>query len=336
MSKAPLGVGVIGMGFMGRAFAQICRQLPEAHLVGVADTLEAAGRAAGERFGVPFYRDHADLVARPEVQAVIVATPEDAHVEPSLAALERGKAALVEKPLADTVESARRIAASAQAHRAPLLVGHVLRFTTPYVLAKQTVDAGAVGAVQQLQTRRLNGKAAQQRLHGRCRLPFFLGVHDYDVVRWFAGSEPARVYAESQCGVLQKLGYDVEDTNWALITFRNGVLAVCETGWILPDGHPSRSDGGLWIQGAEGRLDVDLLYQGLRLATGERTSYPGTVFMPEVYGEIRAGFVDEVQHFLACARGEKEPLITAEDAVAAVRIAEAVIESARSHQPVML
>jgi predicted dehydrogenase len=224
MSKAPVGVAVIGTGMMGRAFAQICHQLPEARLLGVSDIVESAGRAAAEEFNVPYYKDFADLVSQPEVQAVIVATPEDVHVAPSVAALERGKGVMVEKPIADTAADARQIIGAAEKSGAVLMVGHILRFTTHYAMAKQMVDEGKVGDVQSMQIRILNGKSAQDRLKGRCSLPMFLGVHQYDLVRWIAGSEPARIYAESQFNVLRPLGYEVEDTTWALITFANGVL----------------------------------------------------------------------------------------------------------------
>ncbi len=336
MKGKPLGVAVIGMGMMGRGFAQICNQLWEAELIGVSDISDTAGNAAAQEFGVPHYKEYSELIRRPDVHTVIIATPEDAHVEPTVAALEAGKSVLLEKPIADNLADAQRIAETAARTGGLLMVGHILRFVTHYALAKSAVDSGQIGPVQYMQTRRLNGKNAQDRLKGRCSLPAFLGVHDYDIVRWFAGSEPERVYAESQAGVLQKMGYNTEDTNWAMITFKNGVLAVCECGWILPAGHINKSDTRFYVQGADGRLDVELLNQGILQATEQASTFPGTVFMPRVYGEIRMGFVNEVQHFLACARQEKQPLISVEDAVAAVRIADAVVESARTHQPVLL
>jgi predicted dehydrogenase len=321
---------------MGRAFAQICTQVWEANLVGVSDVVEEAGRSAASAFNVPFYADYHDLIKRPDLQAVIIATPEFAHVEPSIAALEAGKGVLVEKPIADTVADARKIVDAVNKTKGVLLVGHVQRFNSQYALAKQQVEEGKIGEVQYVQTRKLNGRGAQDRLKGRSSLPMFLGVHDYDIVKWFAGSEPARVYAESQSVVLKKLGYDVEDTNMALITFKNGVLAACECGWILPPGHPNSSDHRLWIQGTDGRIDIEILHQGMMVATNERTNYVGISFLPRVGGEIRGYFLDEVRHFLACVREGKEPIITPEEAVTAVKIAEAVAESARTHLPVEL
>jgi len=334
MSKAPVGIGVVGLGLMGRAFAQICTETAETRLVGVADISERSARAAADQFGVPSYPAADDLVARADVQAIIVATPEDAHVEPCLLALDRGKGVLVEKPIADSAAHGQTIADAAARSGAVLLVGHVLRFHPHFVLAKQAIDEGRVGRVRQLQTRRLASVRAQERLRGRCSLPIFLGVHDYDVVRWFAESEPARIYGESQRGVLRDLGYDVEDVSWALITFENGVLAACESGWVLPGGHPSGQDGRIAVQGTEGRLDVELMHQGIMLSGPDRSSSLDTLFLPRVRGELRSIFVDELRHFARCLSGEATPLVTARDAIVAVQMAEAVIESARTHQPV--
>jgi UDP-N-acetylglucosamine 3-dehydrogenase len=162
----------------------------------------------------------------------------------------------------------------------------------------------------------------------------FLGVHDYDIARWIAGGEPTRIYAESQFGVLRSAGYDIEDSNWAMITFDNGVLAVCETGWILPNGHPAGADQLLIVQGSSGRLELDLLNQGIRLSTEGQTAYPDTSFLPWVHGELRGGFVHEVQHFADCVRGGKTPLVTGQDGMIALRMAEAIIESAGKHLPI--
>jgi UDP-N-acetylglucosamine 3-dehydrogenase len=334
--KKELGVAIVGMGFMGRAFAQICSQMSEARLVGVTDVVEEVGRKAAGQFGVPYLKDSGELISQPDVQAVIVATSEENHVAPSVLALEQGKGVLVEKPIADSLANARKMAAAAEKSKAPLMVGHSLRFSARFAMARKMIDDGQIGQVQYVQTRRLNGKGAQNRLKGRCSLPLFLGVHDYDVVRWYVGSEPVRVYAQSQFGVLKQQGYDVEDSTLALFTFENGTLGNCETGWILPNGHPTGSDSGVVIQGDKGRINIEMLHQSITLSTEDKTSYPDTDFMPWVHGEMRGTFVHEVRHFLACVRDGKTPLITANDAIVALQMAEAVIESARTNQTVQV
>ena len=87
MRNARVGIGIIGMGVMGRTFAQICTQLPDARLVGVADVMDAPARAGAERFGVQAHRECEALIAHPDVDALVVATPEDAHVAPCVLAL---------------------------------------------------------------------------------------------------------------------------------------------------------------------------------------------------------------------------------------------------------
>jgi len=335
-NKNTIGIGVIGMGFMGRAFAQICNQLPDVALVGVSDAMENIGQTAAQQFSTNFYADSTALINAPDVHAVIISTPEDAHLDPCVAALALNKSVLVEKPIADTTANAQKILAAAEQSKGVLMVGHSLRFSTSYATIKQFVDEGRVGAVQYIQTRRLNGKAAQDRLKGRCSLPVFLGVHDYDIARWIAGSEPIRVYAESQFGVLQSSGYNIEDSNWAMITFANGVLAVCETGWILPNGHPAGADQVLVVQGSEGRVELELVKQSILLSTESGASYPDTSFMPRVDGELRGGFVHEVERFVASIQMGSTPPVTGRDGTIALLIAEAVIQSASSHTPVQM
>lgn len=334
MREDEIGVGIIGMGFMGKAFAQICNQLPDFSLQGIVDSVESIGDACADQFDTARFDSAADLINSPDIQAIIVATPEDAHLAPCLLALGQDKSVLVEKPIADSMPNARRILDAAAGSSGTLLVGHVLRFATNFVAVKQMIDEGQIGDVQYIHTRRLNGKAAQDRLLGRCSLPVFLGVHDYDVARWIAQSEPKQVYAQSQFGVLRQAGYDIEDSNWAMITFENGVIGICETGWILPDGHPAGADQLVIVQGSNGRVELDLAKQGIQLSTESNTLFPDVTFMPWIRGELRAGFVHEVQHFARCIRKEATPIITGKDATIALEMALKIIESARIGQAV--
>jgi predicted dehydrogenase len=203
---------------MGDRFARILRRTSEAHLVGICDNNPERAASVGATFGVPHYLATEDLLAREHPQLLVVCTPEDYHLAPCLAALERSIGVLVEKPIASSLEDAQCICDAAQRHSALLSVGHVLRYDTRFMLGKEAVDTGKVGVVQSLHARRWNLRVAQElHLKGRNSLAQFLGVHDYDLVRWFAGAEPIRVYAESRSRVLAS--YHVDDTAIALISF---------------------------------------------------------------------------------------------------------------------
>ncbi|MHB8621220.1 MAG: Gfo/Idh/MocA family protein [Chloroflexota bacterium] len=334
-TNSTIGIGIVGMGYMGRTYAQILSQIEGARLVGVSDVVEDSARAASEAFGVPFFHDAGELLRLSELLGLLITTPEDVHLSPAMLALEAGKAVFVEKPIAGTVADGQRMAAAAVKNKALLMVGHVLRFMPEYVIARERIASGDLGPVQAIQTRRLNGKNAQDRLKGRCSLPLFLGVHDYDIARWFAGSEAVRVYAESRSGVLRGLGYNVEDTNWSLISFANNVLAACETGWILPASHPTRSDWWFAVQGASGRIDMDQ-NRGFVANTDQRTEYPLSGLLFSAGGRLHGAFVSQLEHFVECVRTGRPPSVTAEDGIAAVRIADAVVRSSETGRPIDL
>ncbi len=330
-------VAIVGMGFMGDKYARIVRGLPEAELVGVCDVDPARARAAAGTFAAPAFATTAELLVQTKPHLLCVCGPEEHHLDPCLLALERGVGVLVEKPLATTVEDGQRLCDAAARGGALLSVGHLLRYDPRYSGAKDAVDAGATGAVQSLHARRWNTRSAQSRLKGRSSLPLFLGVHDYDIVRWFAGSEPVRVYAESRSRVLSAEGYAVEDTTIALISFANDVVAVVEEGWIMPEGHPSGFDQRLDVLGASGMVSVSGGYGGLTVIDDSREQWPDTMLWPSIAGGGVTGALErELRHVVGCVASGRRPLVGGEDGLAALRIALAVEESARAKAPVTM
>lgn len=330
-----LPVGILGLGYMGDKYARVLRHIEGARLVAVCDSAPERAAAAGREFGAAHYATVEDLLDQQSLQALFVCGPEDTHLGPCLAALERGVAVLVEKPLAATVGDGERICAAARKSGAALSVGHLLRFDTRYALAKEAVQEGRVGVVQSVHARRWNGRNAQDRLRGRCSLPLFLGVHDYDLARWFAGSEPVRVYAESRSCVLAEQGFSVEDTSIALISFAGGALACVETGWIMPLGHPGGFEQRLDVLGDRGMVSVVGSPSGLAVIDDARLQWPDTALWPGVEdGSVGGTLERQLRSFLAAVAARKAPLVSGEDGLAAVRIALAVEQSAATRQPV--
>ena len=177
--------------------------------------------------------------------------------------------------------------------------------------------------------------AAQDRLAGRCTLPLFLGVHDYDVMRWLTGSDVERVTAESKWGLLREQGFPVEDANCALLRFRSGVLGIAELTWILPRGFPAAGDHRLDLVGSAGSLSIATLETGLRRADGQRAVQVDTASAPSVQGHPGGMFYFELRHFIDCVRGRATPALTPGDAVQALRIAQAVERAAATGMPVV-
>jgi UDP-N-acetylglucosamine 3-dehydrogenase len=329
----PVRVAVVGAGFMGERHARIYAGLPDVELVAVCDVREGAARELGTRTGAEVYTDYRALLRRDDLDAVSVCTPDGLHREPCELAIRAGRHILVEKPLATTAADAEAIAEAAAKAGVVLLVGHCLRFDPRYDQARQAVERGELGSIQTIYTRRANTVAAQDRLAGRCPLPLFLGVHDYDVMRWLAGSEVERVTAESKWGMLKDQGFPVEDANCALLRFASGALGIAELSWILPRGFPAAGDHRLDLVGSAGALSIATIETGLRRADGHRAVQVDTASAPSVQGQPGGMFYFELRHFVDCVRGKATPAITPHDAVMALRIALAVERAAATGMP---
>jgi predicted dehydrogenase len=146
---------------------------------------------------VPSFAGTEDLLAAGPLDGLIVATVEDAHLAPCLAALERNVGVLVEKPLATTMPDGQAIVDAARHGGALLMVGHILRFDARYALLRDAVAAGEVGQPLTVYARRLNGKGAQRRLRGRCSLPTTTTSSAGRLAARSSGSSPRNAAASS-------------------------------------------------------------------------------------------------------------------------------------------
>lgn len=330
-----LGAGVIGLGFMGRRYARALSRLEGVRLAAICDVDERRLAAAGADFEVPRFADHEELVRSPGVDWVVVSTPEDQHVEPTLAALEAGKPVLVEKPVAHTLEDAQRIAEVARRSGTHAMVGHLLRFEPRWVAASERIASGGIGDVVSIATRRIGNLGDQDVLSGRTSAALYYGVHDLDVLRWFAGSEVATLYAARRYGVLRRAGYDVADLYCAVLTFANGVLASAEVGWHVPAGFRARTSGVL-VVGTRGVIRIEQGQQGLEVWSEDGAPPVETTFWPEMYGRPQGALALELRHFVDCVRGVRTPAVTLEDAIEALRLALALDASAESGKAIDL
>jgi predicted dehydrogenase len=330
---AEVRCGVIGLGFMGARWARALAEHAGARLAVVSDVRDEVARQAAGRYGATVVSDPLEAAARGDLDAVAVCTPEHAHTAAALAAIDAGKAVMVEKPLAHTVIEAEQIRDRAAQQGVPVLAGHTLRFDPRYAAVRQAIEAGEVGAVQAVRSERIGLVSDQQVLGGRTSIALYYGVHEFDLCRWYAGEVEA-IWATCSTGILAGHGYAIEDLYSVGLRFASGAHGTAMVGWCLPPATPGFGVAGFTVIGETGLLRVTQGDAGL-LAVGEHGLLDRDVYYsPEVNGRLYGAFGIEVDHFVCVARGEVEPRCTAEDGAAAVRIALAMEEAAHGGQVV--
>jgi len=340
-----IGIGIIGAGFMGLLHAQALSQLGEVWIPAVSDpALDTAPKLADQQESIALYRDYKELLAREDIQAVVVATPEPLHREIVVDAARVGKHILLEKPIATTLEDADAIIAAARDHKVKLMMAHLLRFDTRYAQIKMAVDEGTIGKPMVCYARRNTPINEARRLEGRVEVEEYISVHDLDQILWYFQDRVVKVSAEIVEGpVMKELG--VHDFIWITIRFAGGGLAVVETGWGLseeilkwqkPAGWGGFGDVCLELIGEKGSLYLDYRPMTLHGVDEEGWKFPDTLHWPELHGEIVGDVLNEDRYFVKVIKGEREVNSTGEDGRNALEVVLAAQQSYREGKPITL
>src|SRR5881397_1703409 len=186
-----LGLAIVGAGRVGLFRGEVAARHPAVQWIGIAERNHNRGLYVAEKIGADFVTpDHRELLRRPEVTAAIIATDEHLHVDPILAAVERGVPMLIEKPLAtDLAESARVLRAIEEA-KLDAVVGYTQRFRRRWLAAKEKVRTGALGDVTLVTSRTFINRLVALDNYRRTDDPKTIspmvisGTHALDVVMW--------------------------------------------------------------------------------------------------------------------------------------------------------
>jgi UDP-N-acetylglucosamine 3-dehydrogenase len=330
---APLRFAVIGVGVWGQrhaaALAAIAAQTGLVRLVALADPDEARRNAHAAALGVRGYDSWQRLFESEALDAACVCTPDQHHVEVTLAGLARGLHLLVEKPLALTASDAARLAFAARAANRVVTVGHILRFVPQYRAAREAVEDGRLGDLIHLIARRSSLVTSGERIAGRASLAMFQAIHDLDILRWIGGPV-TRVYAEASARLLRRFG--VADTLCATLRFSNGAIGAVECSWALPRESPTPLEQELDILGTGGRVHLRLSDEGVAITADGTHRTPHLSLLGAIPDALRA----ELMSFIDAINGGGPPAVGADDAAEAVRLAEAVDRSLVTGRPVDL
>ena len=223
VDRPTLRVGLVGLGAMGRNHARVLLGLDGVELVGVVDP---AADPAGLTGGVPVFGQLEQLLARRPDYAV-VACPTAHHEEVGLQLAARGVHALIEKPLAHTPEAARRLVDAFEAAGLVAGVGHIERFNPAFQQLRARLEAGELGEVFQVVTRRQGPFPHRIADVGVVK---DLATHDIDVTSWITGQP----YASLSARTATKSGREHEDMVSVVGELADGTIVSHLVNWLSP------------------------------------------------------------------------------------------------------
>ncbi len=328
-------VGIVGAGAIARVHARQWNKLPVV-MAGCYDRHPDRTAAFCAEYGGTPFASYADLLAN--VDIVTICTQTDTHRALVSEAAAAGVAIVCEKPLARTLRDAEAIAETCAAAGVPLFVAHVLRFFPAYAAAWRTVERGDIGRPATIRTMRAG---SFPRAGGAFTSPFYanfarsggvildLAVHDFDFQRWVCG-DVERVFAKG----LAFRGLAADHASISL-RFCSGAIGHIDANWALPPGNFRTS---LEIAGDRGLVEWNS-FQPAPLIGVYHTEdgHPGSRTVSESPVDDRdEPYYAQLAHFLHCLDNGLPFLVQPEDAVAAVKIALAAIESVRTGLPVEL
>ena len=338
-------IALIGAGAIGRTHIDRITRSANLALAAIVDPTEA-GKALAVSLNAPWFANHVDMLEAVKPQGAVVATPNATHIPMALDCLARGVAALIEKPVADSVAEARVLVDAQARSGVPVLVGHHRRHNPINRRARDIVQSGQLGQLVSANVMAQFLKpdayfdATWRREKGGGPILINL-IHEIDMLRFLCG-EITSVQALASNAVR---GFNVEDTAAAVLRFANGALgtvvlsdtAAAPWCWDFcageQDQYPRQAVQSHFIAGTHGSLSLPDLalwgYRGQRSWHAELTREQTTVHKADPY-------TAQLQHFAAVIRGCEAPLCSALDGLRTLQATLAVSEAAASGQAVQL
>ena len=314
-----IGLAIVGAGRVGLFRGEVAARHPMVDFIGVCDLREDRRNLVAKKTAADFVAaDFRELLAQPEITAAIIATDEHLHVEPVLAAAERGLSLLIEKPLATELSESKKVLDRIQKKKIDAVVGYTQRFRRRWLVAKEKVRTGQLGDVTMVTSRAFMNRLVALDNYKRTSDPSRIspmvisGTHALDVVMWLMEAKrPAEVYARSVDRALGPICGGIDATA-GVITFDDGSLYHAAISWALPVVWPGAVYSlEIGITGTEGVLTIDDTHRDIVLATtasqgegyapdaGRRVDFLGSYPPGDMaLGELRGPMREETEQWL--------------------------------------
>ena len=337
-----LGMGVVGLGRLGRTHAQNILETARARLVAVCDTQPDLARSVAADLGCACYSDIRRMLENREIDAVLIVTPTALHGEPVTAAAEAGKPIFCEKPLAGSLDETRQLISVIRGSQIKCQVGFQRRYDPSYVEAEKMIRDQCIGNPVYVSGCSRDPFPAppwamDSSKGGGLYIDFLL--HDFDMARFLLRDEVETVYADDANLVVDSQGIEsFADNAVVMLHFKGGALATFHASMHAEYGYDIRTE----VHGSKGSVMIGGLHRAeVTLCTLDRgISRPHTYHqdgdVPHFVVRFKEAYRSELAAFVDCVLDNSAPRVTEDDALQALRIAVAAGDSARQKRPVPL
>jgi predicted dehydrogenase len=346
ITLTPVRISVAGAGLIGRRHVQEIDASASATLVSIVDPFPGAVELAA-KYSVPLYKSLAELFAVDKPDGVILATPNQLHVDGGLECIAAGVPVIVEKPVGDSVEGATRLVDAGEAAGVPVLTGHHRNYSPIMLKAREIVHSGMLGSVVAVVGTALFYKpddyydvgGGWRRQSGGGPILLNL-IHEVNNLLSLVG-DIVRVQAVTSNTTR---GFPVEDTAAMVFTFASGALgtfmlsdtAASPRSWEQTSQENKEystypDEDCYHIAGTTGSLSVPTMR--VRIYSGEKSWYaPYDSSTAEV--DRSDPLANQITHFAEVIRGQATPICSGRDGLKTLRVVDAVVQAARTGQPV--
>lgn len=330
-----LGVGVLGVGRMGRCHAENARSLvPEAKLVAVADVdLEAAHRLATDLEIEHYYGSLEEMVERKDIDAVVIASPSRFHLSNVQTATAAGKHILCEKPLALTIEGVDDAIAATRRAKVLLQVGFMRRFDPAYAEAYKRIAAGEIGTPIIFRSIGRDRQPPPLSFYQSGSGTLFLDstIHEFDLARWLMHDEVAEVHAFGGTLACPEVAQFGElDAGMVNLRFAHGAIGNVESFRQSRYGYDIYTE----VVGSKATLRVGYLRQtAITVLSSESVSHDVVDHFLVRFAEA---YLNQLRDFVRSVLSGSRPSVTGEDARQALAIALAAARSQRDSRTVLV
>lgn len=327
-SKSQVRLVQIGVGSWGKNLLRNFYNTPQVTIPMICDAdQKVASRMATEYSGMESCTDIQKIFDRDDYDAVVIATPPEAHYQLAKNFLLRGKHVFVEKPMVLDLKHGEELNRLANEQRRILMVGHILEYHPAFEKVKAMIDTGELGEVYYIYTSRVNLGVIRRTENSL----WSFAPHDISIILMYMKQEPARVVSTGQAFIQA----GIEDVVFTTLHFADGKMAHIHVSWLDP--HKIRK---VTVVGSKKMAVIDdmeasekirvydkgVSFTGNYSAFGEYLSLRiGDILIPNIKNQEPLKL--ECQHFIDCILNNKIPRSDGEDGLKVVRVLNAAQES---------